>query len=272
VTVYRPDLAGAQGAAWAFAMALQGVCADREWSLLAAHAGGREHADVLRQLKAGNVRGAILDTIDEELRVAVMGAGLPVVMVNSWVEGLPVDAVLQDNYAGGFAAAEHLMAQGIERIGWAGHISEFCHSRERFAGAAAALSMKGLRIDESDCLALTEGKAREQARAFLSRDDRPEALLSFAGIHAVCKAAGELGLRVGRDLLLVGWTVEECYAAYRGRFGGGEVPPAVVWSAREMADRALKLLAERGEGVRRRPVRACIGTELRLAEAASSNL
>jgi GntR family transcriptional regulator, arabinose operon transcriptional repressor len=264
ITSNRSDLSDAQPATWALSIALQGAGAEREWSILAAHAGDREQGAVLEQLKAGDARGVILDTIDYGLSQAVLGAGLPVVMVNSWVEDSPVDVVLQDNYRGGFLAAEHLLKAGIKRIGWIGHTSEFCHSRERFAGANAALSRYGLAIERNDCLAMTEENAKQVARKFLKRKDRPDGLLAFAGPGPIMEVAGELGLLLGRDFELVGWTVEEAYAMnYQPMFGSRQIAPAVVWSAREMADRALQLLDERIAGVRRRAVRACVATELR---------
>ncbi|MHC4916545.1 MAG: substrate-binding domain-containing protein, partial [Planctomycetota bacterium] len=234
------------------------------------HGGGRDRRAVVEHVLGGNAWGVMLDSIDPSLQEAVLKAGLPVVMVNSWVEDAPVDVALQDNFRGGFLAADYLVKLGAKRIGWVGATSEFCHSRERFGGAGAGLSVHGLRFDAADVVNVTGKQAgAERAEALerlLARSDRPEAVLAFgmAGMAAVRRAAEKTGLVLGRDIEVVGWVVEECYELhYRPIFEGGYIPPAIVWSAREMAERAVSLLAERGEGAGRRAVRACIATELK---------
>ncbi len=267
VTDYRMDLADAQPATWALSMAFQGATSERGWSTLGAHGGGRRSDEVVGQIRAGNAWGVLLDTMSAELHDGVLGAGLPVVMVNSWFENAAVDVVLQDNYRGGFLAAEHLFGRGARRIAWIGATAKFCHSRERFAGAAAALSTHGLRIAD-DCISEREKEgALEDACALLERADRPDGILAFgpAGLAALVGAADKLGLAIGRDFAAVGWTVEESYDLhYRPVFGGGPVAPAIVWSAREMAERALELLEQRSAAAGRQSVRVCVPTSVRL--------
>jgi LacI family transcriptional regulator len=267
ITDYQADLSDAQPATWALSLAFQGMAAERGRSLLGAHGKGRSAVEVLDQIRAGNASGVILDTMDEQLHAGVLQAGLPVVMVNSWFENAAVDIVLQDNYRGGFLAAEHLFARGARRIAWIGATAEFCHSRERFAGAGAALSTHGLRIADDCVCGREKAGVQEDIRALLARADRPDGILAFgpAGLAALVATAGSLGLTVGRDFQAVGWTVEEGYDLhYRPVFGGGPVPPAVVWSAREMAERALELLEQRSAAAGRAPVRVCVPTSVRL--------
>jgi DNA-binding LacI/PurR family transcriptional regulator len=266
ITHYRSDLADAQPATWALSIAFQGATAVRDWSMLGAHSGGRSHEAVVEQIRGGNAWGVILDTIEGDLRREILRVGVPVVMINSWVEDIKVDVVLQDNYRGGFLAADHLVAWGAKRIAWVGQTSEFCHSRERFAGAGAALRKHGLCFE--DDLVVNPGPKEpvNVVRRLLASKDRPDGVLAFGpyGMTAVHEAGVELGLKLGSDLEMVGWIVEECYDLhYRPIFEGGYLPPAIIWSAREMAERAVSLLAERGEGAGRRAVRACISTELR---------
>jgi len=267
ITDYRMDLSDAQPATWALSVAFQSAASDRGWSVLGAHGGGRKHAEVAEQIRAGNAWGVVLDTMDAELHASVLQAGLPVVMVNSWFEDSAVDVVLQDNYRGGFLAAEHLVAQGARRFGWIGATTEFVHSRERFAGAAACLAKHGLVIS-ADCVCkLASADPHEELRTFLGRSDRPDGLLAFWGMRAVVEVSRELGLVVGRDIRAIGWVVEECYDShYRPAFGGAAPAPAVVWRAGAMAERALALLDERRGEAGREPVRVCIPTKLRFAE------
>ncbi len=266
ITDYRSDLSDAQPATRALSFAIQAAAASRDWSLLGAHGGGRKPEAVVEQIRGSNAWGVILDSIDDDLRDEVLQAGPPVVMVNSWVEDSAVDVVLQDNYRGGFLAADYLAAQGAKKIGWVGASAEFCHSRERFAGANAALLKHRLRIEDKRIISPSQGDMLDQVCKLLKSKDRPDALLVFSpkALAPVRDAAKKLGLALGKDLGIVGWIVEDCFDSdHRAIFEGGYVPPAIVWSVREMAERAVTLLIERSEGAGRRPVRACIATELR---------
>jgi LacI family transcriptional regulator len=269
ITDYQPDLADAQPVTGALAMAFQGATSGRGWSILGAHGGGRDAAAVVEQIRAANAWGVLLDTMSAEVYANVLGAGLPVVMVNSWVEDAPIDIVLQDNYRGGFLAVEHLLDRGVRRVAWIGRVREYCHNRERYAGACAALSKHGLPPAEVCSLDADPGKAVEAACALLSRSERPEGLLAFTGpnaLGAIRSAGAKLGLELGKDVKAVGWTVEECYEThYLPVFAGGPVPPAVVWRGRSMAERALELLDARNSSAGREPVRLCVPTGLRFA-------
>jgi DNA-binding LacI/PurR family transcriptional regulator len=267
ITDYRSDLSDAQPATWALSIAFQGCTAAKGWSILNAHGGERNYREVLEQISGGNAWGVILDTLDDELREGIFRSGLPLIMVNSWVEDSTVDVVLQDNYRGGFLAAEHLVARGFRKIAWVGATSQFCHSRERLAGANAALSKYDLRIDEGRCIITGGSDQGDDTLSLLTGKDRPDGILAFGpnGMKAVLDAARKVNLEIGKDLEVIGWTVEECYdLQYRSMFEGGRVPPSVVWSGREMAQRAVDLLAERGQAAGRRAVRACVSTELRV--------
>ncbi len=267
VTGYSSDLGDAQPANWAVSRALSEAAARRGWTTLGVHLGGRDLKTVARQLNAAQAWGAVLDTLDTDLLQVVRRAGLPVVMVNSWIEEAEVDVVLQDNYRGGFLAAKHLAQSGAERIAWMGPVAQFCHSRERFAGAVAGLAACGR---EFAVVADTVGEAAARdVRALLSNSGRPDGALVFwkSVSSEVVNACGELGLRLGRDLKVVGWSVEEFYASeHRAVFAGGAIPPAVVWKAPSMAEAALDRLEQIRKAGRGEPLRVNVPTRLRIDE------
>mgnify|MGYP000964688732 CR=1 FL=1 len=250
-------------------LAFQEAGARQGWPFLGAYGGEGGVEAIVDQLRAGNAWGAVLDTIDAELHEAISRCGLPAVMVNSWDEGSPLSAVLQDNYRGGFLAAEHLIERGAKTIGWVGPVSEFCHPRERFAGASARLRAASIHIADRDCVAADDAGIG----AMLAREDRPEGILAFGenGPAVVKRVADRLGLTIGRDFELVWWAAEECWEqlAYRA-FGGALPPPAVVWSARTMVKRAMSLLAESGDGPVGETVRICVSTKLRFGASPAS--
>ena len=85
----------------------------------------------------------------------------------------------------------------------------------------------------------------EEVRALLSGAHRVDGLFVLWGGAArlVRTVADELGLVIGKDLHLVGWTMEELYEfEYAKIFKGCELPPAVVWRAADMAETALERL------------------------------
>jgi DNA-binding LacI/PurR family transcriptional regulator len=267
VTTIDPGLPQVQPTTAALFLAFQAAGTQRGWPFLSTPGGAAGTHTVASQLRGSNTWGAILDTINPELYAAVMRCGLPTVMVNSWVEDSPVSTVLQDNYRGGFLAADYLLQQGVTKVAWVGCTSEYCHTRERFAGANAALSVQNLRIADNHIVKPTAGERLEAVGRLLDREDRPKGILAF-GVDtssAVKRAADQRGLVIGRDFELVSWIVEECYDSYyRPLFEGGPPAPAVIWSAATMTDRALSLLAEVGDGSVKEPMRICVPTRLKL--------
>ncbi len=246
VTSHKLDLSDAQPANWAINQALTVVSARRGKSLLGCHVEGLSTESILARLAASPCSGLVLDTLDESLLALVEHSGRrPVVMVNSWFEHASIPVVLQDNYLGGFKAARWLVDAGAKQVGWLGPIGTFCHTRERFAGVVAGLASKNALLEATDAVAADSQTMGEAARALLARPDRPDGIAVFTkgAAQALKQAADAAGLRVGKDLLVVGWTVEDCYESeHSAVYAGGPVPPAVVWSAREMAEAALDLL------------------------------
>jgi len=228
-------------------LALQAAAARRGWSTLAAHLGGRGAAEVLEGLRTARTWGLVLEATDPALLGLVRNSGLPAVFVNAWSEGAPFDAVLQDNYRGGYLAAEHLLARGHREIAWLGPVGASSFSRERLGGAVGALAAAGLE-PRLALVADTAGRDMEAAAAeLLSRPDRPKAVLALWTdvTLALAAAVRKLGLVLGRDLDMVGWALEEHYERYRPLFNGAAMPPMITWKVEDLARAAVARLAER---------------------------
>ena len=266
VTDYGQDMEGAQAVNWALMEAFQHAAAAHGAAVLGTPCGGQSRTDVLARLRAGHASGVILDTLDPVLVDTIRQSELPVVMVNSWSEETSFDVVLQDNYRGGFLAAKHLIDSGCKSVAWLGPIGQFCQTRERCAGAGAALAAVGCRLAAPLSADYQFDELRTNVENMLDRPDRVDGFLAFtsAGAMAVRDAAAQRGLKLGRDVQMVGWIVEECYAqGHPTIFNDGSVPPAVVWKAASMAERALTLLAERRQGMAGEAVRVCVPTRLK---------
>jgi DNA-binding LacI/PurR family transcriptional regulator len=227
--------------------------AARGRSLLAIGTGGLSPAAVLEQLRAAKAWGALVSVDDRQILDALAAAGLPVVLVETWAQNSGFDTVVQDGFRGAMAAAEWLVGRGRERIAWFGRSPRGKHPQiaERFAGAVAGLARAGLEISPElrfDNDAPGHEELIEPARRMLSGPDRPKAILALwqPQCQALAMAARMLGLVPGKDFDMVGWsTTETLSRTYAPLFAGGEVPPAVAWSVREMAETALARLEER---------------------------
>jgi DNA-binding LacI/PurR family transcriptional regulator len=243
----------------------------RGWSLLAAGAAGRSPGEVLQQLESARAFGVILDGVDAGIIAAVRKAGIPAVIINDWSESPALDAVVQDGQMGSILAARYLMAAGCQRIAWFGFLTGSPLGQDRLSGALTELTVAGrpMAADLVVRASLEEYAYRKEARELLARPDRPDGIIALWRGYALAvkHAADELGLRLGRDLELVGWCPEEIMeSAYLPDFAGGPVPPTVTWSLRTMAETAAGLLDERRRTPAREPLRIKVPTRLRIGE------
>ncbi len=249
----------------------QQAAAARGWTLLAVGCEGLSFDQVVEQLRAARVCGAILDTPGRELIDAVLRAGMPAITVDDWREDLEIDSVVQDGFRGGLLAGKWLAERGRRRIGWIGPVGVSRQGLERFGGASAALAGAGIELPPEMRVVLDDPespKGVEGARRLLSRKNRPDAVLAlWQGCTAsLVKAARELGLVPGRDFDMVGWSTDEDYErTFLPNFNGGPVPPAVVWRVGTLARATIARLAELRAGPADAPTVIKVPTRLKLA-------
>ena len=149
----------------------------------------------------------VVGTTTEADAIASAAEKVPVVLAGTRepdVDG--VDVVVNDDFAGARAAAQHLVALGHRRIAHLrgpGEIGDL-----RLAGFTEGLREAGL---DAKTYLETGGMSEESgyaaARRLLTRPDRPTAILAFNDVSAigVLSAADDLGLQVPDDLSLVGY-------------------------------------------------------------------
>ena len=121
--------------------------------------------------------------------------GTPIVCIDRPARNLVADAVVLDNFGGGRAAAESLIAHGHTRIGYVCNPSRIYTQSERRAGYRQALQDAGLpadgrweRAEDDPTIA-----AEQVVRDLLESDDPPTAII--AGNNRMCVGA----LRALRD-------------------------------------------------------------------------
>ena len=208
-------------------------------------------------LIAERVAGVVLASTDPcgAALQALLSARIPVVLLDRR-SGEPdmVDSVLVDNFAGGRAAAEHLVGLGHRRVAAISGPLSVSVATERLDGLRAGLEAAGLQLDP-DLLRLGDFKqpsGATQMQSLLERQsDRMDAVFvandlmtlgALAAIHAA-------GLDIPRDLSVVGFDDMPWAASLN--------PPltTVAQPAVEMGSIACRLLLERLGAERHAPPR-----------------
>ncbi|BCV22311.1 LacI family DNA-binding transcriptional regulator [Moorella sp. Hama-1] len=134
--------------------------------------------------------------------------GFPVVLMIRHMED-QVDAVIVDNYRGGYEATKFLIQRGYRRIALINGTMELDLYRQRFAGYQAALSETGLTYNE-DLVVHGTKDWEDGYRAILTileRGQQPDAVFAASDPKALgaIKALKEKGLRVPQDIAVMGY-------------------------------------------------------------------
>ncbi|MEU0894406.1 LacI family DNA-binding transcriptional regulator [Streptomyces massasporeus] len=166
---------------------------------------GQDPADPLLDLRVDGL--VVVGTLPDPAALGAVAERIPVVLAGSREPAPPgVDVVAGDDERGALLVAEHLIGLGHRRIA---HIAGYGAVGElRRRSFEATMRRHGLAdevmVEPSDMT--EEGGYRTTVR-LLSRPDRPTAVFAVNDIAAigVLSAAEELGLRVPRDLSVVGY-------------------------------------------------------------------
>lgn len=133
--------------------------------------------------------------------------GLPVVMVNAAVEGLPFPSVVCDDVLAMELAVGHLASLGHRRIAFLLGPVDHIPSERKLQGAREACARRGVAFDESLVARSTytvEG-AQASARPLIERGATAIACASDLIALGAIRAARRQGLEVPRDLSVVGF-------------------------------------------------------------------
>lgn len=167
-------------------------------------------ADHLRLLGERGIDAFILmaDPVSEEYAKAFAEAG---------IRGYILDAADPDvdNFSASAAATQHLLDHGYRRIDYLGGPPELKLGQARRSGWSSTLRTAGIEIQREAAADFTRRAGYEAARAMLTGNDLPRAILTFNDEQAigVMRAAWDLDLRVPADLALFGFD-----ATYDGDF------------------------------------------------------
>jgi DNA-binding LacI/PurR family transcriptional regulator len=224
----------------------------RGWISASLPYAGQPTETIARQLREMGATALILQDIGERfppgLPAELMALGLPAVGLDLACVAPGLDLVMRDEAHGAALAAGYLVKRGHRRIGWYGPLQESTNSLRRFAGAAEALVGAGLDLEAQAWRAVENPTETSAAHEFLQRPDRPTAVLALwqTAARALVRAARELGLKLGRDLELVGWALEEHFDSSYARDCPElrESCATATWSMADVGRTVLARIAE----------------------------
>ncbi len=157
------------------------------------------------------VAGAILSPVSETKSVMdlLISTGTPAVMVDRRIRGLAVDTVIVDNVLGAYDGTMHLLGAGHRRVACISGPAESTTGINRVTGYLRALEKTALAA-EPELIRTTDFKRGGGYRATLDlfrQDPRPDAMIVMNNLmtEGALHALRELGLRVPRDVALVGF-------------------------------------------------------------------
>lgn len=259
------------GAGWHGAL-LAGIdrLADRHgYSVLIANSRSNpaKEQKLVEQMLARKVEGLIVVPVDDMANGAFFAElaedDLPLVLLDSPMQGLETDCVGLDDEAGGYRAGQHLVGLGRRKIGFMMSVSaEGPHrwARERLAGCNRALREAGLGAAivlglNIPCMATAEQFAARAVGSYLRSGGRLDGLFAANDHHAFgsLAALAEHGLRVPQDVSVVGF--DDVDFASRIRPGLTTFRPP----GEEMGQKAAEMLFTRlHEGKQREPTRQAL--------------
>lgn len=201
---------------------------------------------LLLNMAGRRVDGVVMVPAEGTTATEVDVLGIPTVLITRRLEGSSADYVGGDNVTGAERATQHLISvHGARRLAFFGGAVRSSGRQERIQGFLDACAYNGVEVSAEDQLpcAADRRAAREGARALLQGSEL-DAIVCYNDVTAmgVLDAAAELGLVVGRDLLVTGFDdIED--AAFTS-------PPltSVHFDAHEAGERASELLLSRIEG------------------------
>ncbi len=138
-----------------------------------------------------------------------LSLGLPSIVINNYVEDLPVNCIAIDNRGGAESVVEYLIGLGHKKIA---HITGDLITQAaqlRLEGYNLALAKNKISLREEYIVKTdySRGQAAQAARTLINLPDRPTAIFVASDSMAleVMSVASEHGLKIPADLSLVGF-------------------------------------------------------------------
>lgn len=167
--------------------------------------------EYLHRLMDRRVEGVILrpthDDVTDMYFSEVMGRGIPLVVVDRELTRTKCDFAGTDDFEGGAMAARHLLELGHRRLGQVAGPSVVSTAKDRRLGFEREVAEFGQGATCSTIEAEGFQNTKSEIRRLLSLDPRPTGVFGPSDFAAreMYEVAAELGLKVPRDLSVVGF-------------------------------------------------------------------
>ena len=212
--------------------------------------------------KAGGVGGALFVDLDgnAELLDRLMGEGVPCVVLNHFLEDLPISCVAVDNRTAAKQVVAYLVKLGHREIATITGDLQTQAGLARLDGYVVGMKEHGLTVKQGY---IADGdfspeSGRRCAETLLARKDRPTAIFAASDemALAVIETARRLRLRVPEDLSVVGFDDNPIA-------GHAQVPLTTIRQPlEEMGHTGLQILHQQMSGKRKQPVKITLPTQL----------
>lgn len=197
----------------ALTLAVQEVAYERGYTIIAASSEEDQSraARILDSFSALGASGIIVAPAPEmraSLLEEAMDDGCAVVLVDRWLDVENVDAVLADNFGGGYTGTKHLIDRGHTRIAYVGDRAEIYTAAQRYDGYLQAMGEAGLAADPALIMRQDPASASmEVLRAQILKHDLPPTAIFSGNNRWTIRLLHELpGLEFdGKELALVGF-------------------------------------------------------------------
>ena len=165
---------------------------------------------VMQEILDYQVDGLVLASVSmsSDLAERCHSHGIPVVLFNRDQQDARLSSVTTDNYAGGRAIAEHLVATGHRRIGYIAGFEGASTQRDREQGLLDGLAAAGRALYAREPGNFDHPTARAAALEMFAGADRPDAVfvcndhMAFAVMDVL---RSKIGLRVPEDVSVIGF-------------------------------------------------------------------
>jgi len=182
-------------------------------NLLISYIGGDDsEEEILRMIGNSACDGIILlaTEMDEEDLRPFLGIGIPLVLLDSYFESVPLDAVVINNVQGVCEAVRHMIDKGHRSIGYLHSRIPINNFRERHEGVLKALSGAGMELKEENIYLLEpsiEGAAQTMQEQLAEKRPLPSAFFADNDLVAIgaARALKEAGYRIPEDVPVVGF-------------------------------------------------------------------
>jgi LacI family transcriptional regulator len=174
----------------------------------------RQNIETLLQSQVEGILISIsLTTHDSTHFAKVQQRGVPLVFFDRVLRDQKADAIVINDYAGGFESTTHLLQQGYHRIAHLAGAQQLDLYYQRRLGYLGALQAHGILPDErliAYCEPITLETGRQAMESLLQLPDPPDAVFSASdwAVAGALQVLEERGLRVPHDIGLAGFSNE----------------------------------------------------------------